>query len=99
MIGSLLLVVSTDRAPSDAAELGFEAIESENPWARFGRHLASLRLQRGWNRQRLASLTDLPVTYLAMLEGGLREEVSAATIHRLAEALDDPANELQELVP
>jgi transcriptional regulator with XRE-family HTH domain len=65
----------------------------------FGGQLASLQLQKGWNRQRPASETDLPVTYLAMLEGGLREEVSAAIIQRLAEALDVPAKELQEPIP
>lgn len=53
----------------------------------FGRHLATLRKQKGWSQERLALESGLARSYLGGVERGQRN-IALLNICRLADALE-----------
>ena len=95
LVGGLsMMVVSADKPPPSG--LGFEAVLCESGDARRGRRLSALRLQKGWNRGRLAEAAGMSQSDLVSLESGLREAVDPGTMGRLANALGVHLRELDK---
>lgn len=64
---------------------------AEDPLVAFARRLRSIRLERGFSQEQLASLAGLDRTYVSSCENG-RRNATIRTISRLAVALEvDPA--------
>lgn len=62
------------------------------PIPEFGKHLRSLRKQRGLSQRALADLAGIHYTHIANMERGRAEGVSEQTLSGIATALDtDPA--------
>lgn len=53
----------------------------------FGHRLRALRLERALSQEKLGELAHLDRTYISQAEAG-RRNVTLATIHKLADALD-----------
>jgi transcriptional regulator with XRE-family HTH domain len=68
-------------------------LDSHDPRILFGRHLASLRRQRGWSQESLALESGLARSYLGGVERGQRN-IALVNICRLAQALGLPPSEL-----
>ena len=68
-------------------------MDSHDPRILFGRHLASLRRQRGWSQEHLALESGLARSYLRGVERGQRN-IALLNICRLAETLGLPPSEL-----
>ena len=64
-----------------------------NPLRLFGRHLATLRKQRGWSQETLALESGLARSYLSGIERGVRN-VALANICALADTLSLPPQEM-----
>ena len=67
--------------------------ESDTPLRLFGRHLASLRKEKGWSQERLALESGLARSYLGGVERGQRN-LALLNIFRLANALELRPNAL-----
>lgn len=91
---SSVLAVSSDSRPT--AGLEFEATLCESRVAPIGRRVATLRLQKGWNRTKLSRTASVQQADVAMLESGVSEIVDAAVIGRLADALGVGRRELAD---
>jgi transcriptional regulator with XRE-family HTH domain len=68
-------------------------LDSHDPRILFGRHLASLRRQRGWSQESLALESGLARSYLGGVERGQRN-IALVNICSLAQALGLPPSEL-----
>lgn len=61
---------------------------------RFGERLRELRKQRGMSQRKLAEQVGVDYTYLSKIENEQMPPPSAATIHRIGQALDADEGEL-----
>ena len=86
------MIVSADGPPPSGQE--YEEVLCESREARVGRHVAALRLQKGWNRSRLAKTAGISQADLTRLESGLSDGVDQRVIRLLAEALEVSETEL-----
>ena len=91
--GPPLLIVSADRPPLPGQEC--EEVLCESRQARLGRRVATLRLQKGWNRARLAEAIGIPQADLTSVESGLTEGIDRRIIRLLARALEVSETEIE----
>ncbi len=66
---------------------------SENIQHQFGKHLRTLRIEKGLSQEKLALLADLDRTYISGVERGQRN-ISLVNLQRLANALNMKLDEL-----
>jgi len=68
-------------------------MEKHDVCGQFGRRVRALRHKRGLTQEKLGELAELDRTFVNQVEAGKRN-VTLATIHRLADALDVDPGEL-----
>jgi transcriptional regulator with XRE-family HTH domain len=59
----------------------------EDVKVRFGKRVRSLRMQKGWSQETMASIADIDRTYLPGIESG-RRNVSLVILEKIAIAFE-----------
>ena len=64
--------------------------------SRIGKRIATLRLEKGLNREQLAGLTRIPYGSLTELETGLQDPIDESVLRRVAAALEVTPEDLSD---